>query len=333
MLLRTGIADVRAISPVDGLVTIGDAKQEAFQRAVRSLLGQRLQAEVMSRLDDGSFLVKIAGSTVQMSLPQSTRTGDMLPMTLVSLTPKATFLLEMGGDNTETSFSPAAKLIANLLQLAQKSGTETSSATSTLSKLPIMQSPTASTEHIATALRETMRDSGVFYESHIAAWVDGNHGLADLKQEPQARLAEQAARILTGDTEAPQKIATNTAELARLVNQQLDTLEHQRVLWRGEIWPGQPIEWKVQEHPGQDAQDNTEAVPTVWQSTVRFDMPTLGKVAATVYLQANQLRVHVSAASENTRSELQAQRQKLSASLDAAGSPISSFLVMQDASS
>lgn len=327
--MRTGIADVRAISPVDGVVTAGNAKQEAFQRAVRALEGQRLPVEVISLLDDGSFLVKVAGSTVQMSLPQSTRTGDMLSMTLVSTTPRPTFLLETGSANAEPSLSPAARLIANLLQIAQKSGTETSSA---LNHLPVLQNPAASAEHIATALRETMHNSGIFYESHLAAWAEGNYSLADLKQQPQARLAEQAARILASDTEAPQKIATHTAELARLVNQQLETLEHQQVVWRGEIWPGQPIEWTVQERPGQEAQDNTQAVPTVWQSTVRFDLPALGKVAATMYLQAGQLRVHVSAASENTRTTLQAQSQKLSASLDAAGSPLSAFLVKHDAS-
>ncbi|NMM36026.1 MAG: hypothetical protein HHJ09_00735 [Glaciimonas sp.] len=336
MLLRTGLADAQVISPLQSLVTIGHPKQEEFQRAMLPLLGQRLQGEVVSRLGDGNFLVKIAGSTVQMQLPQNTRAGDTLPMTLVSLTPKATFLLEMGGNNAETTLSPAAKMIANLLQLAQKSGTETNSATSNspLSKSPIMQSRSAEPAQVAITLHDAMRTSGVFYESHIAAWADGtgNRSLADLKQEPQARLAEQAARILSSDAEAPQKIAMNTVELARIVSQQLDTLEQQRVSWRGEAWLGQPMEWEVQEHPGQDANDGTEAVPVTWQSTVRFDMPTLGKVAATVYLQAGQLRIHVTAASEEARAELQAHGQKLSASLDAAGSPLSVFLVKQDAS-
>lgn len=333
MLLRTEIANVRAIAPVEGLVTIGDAKQEAFHRTMQSQLGQRMQAEVLSRLDDGSFLVKIAGSAVQMSLPQGTRAGEMLQMTLVSLAPKATFLLDMGGDNVETTLSPAAKIIANLLQLAQKPGAETTAASSILNKSPIMQNPAAGVQQIATALRETLRDSGIFYESHIAAWADGERSLTQLKQEPQARLAEQAARILASDADAPQKIAANTTELARLVNQQLDTLEHQRVAWRGDAWPGQPMEWEVEKQPGQDAQDNTLAVPATWQSTVRFDMPNLGKVAATVYLQGDQLRIHVTAASENTRAELQAQRRRLSASLEAAGSPLSAFLVKQDAAS
>lgn len=337
MLQPSVSMDARTISPVEGLVTIGHPKQEEFQRAMRSLLGQRLQAQVMSLQDDGSFLVKVANSTVQMQLPQGTRAGDMLPMTLVSLTPKATFLLDRGGDNAETSLSPAAKMIANLLQIAQKSGAGTSAASSTataassvLSKSPIMQNPGAGAQQIATALGEAMRGSGVFYESHIAAWAGGKRSLAEVKQEPQARLAEQAARILASDADAPQKIAANTVELARLVSQQLDTLEHQRVAWRGEAWPGQPMEWEVEQQPGQDAAGDSPAEQKTWQSTVRFDMPNLGKVAATVYLQGDQLRIQVSADSGNTRAELKAQRRRLSESLEAAGVPLTAFVVKQD---
>lgn len=333
MLQPSVSMDARPISQLQSLVTIGHPKQEEFQRAMQSQLGQRMPAEVMSLLDDGSFLVKIAGSKVQMQLPQGTRAGDMLQMTLMSLTPKATFLLDRSGNTAETTLSPAAKMIANLLQIAQKFGTEinSSTATTTLSKLPVMQNPAASTQQIALALSDTMRSSGIFYESHIAAWANGKRSLAELQQEPQARLAEQAARILAGEADAAQKTTANTVEIARLVSQQLDTLEQQRVSWRGEAWSGQPMEWEVQEHPGEDAQDGTEAVPTTWQSTVRFDMPTLGKVAATVYLEHGQLRIHVTAATEEARAELQEQGQKLSASLYAAGSPLSAFLVKQDA--
>ncbi|MEO6354140.1 MAG: flagellar hook-length control protein FliK, partial [Burkholderiaceae bacterium] len=208
-------------------------------------------------------------------------------------------------------------------------------ASSVLNKSPIIQNPSAGAPKIAAALRDAIRGSGIFYESHVAEWADGKRSLTNLQQEPQARLAEQAARILAGgDADAPQKIAANTAEMARLVSQQLDTLEHQRAAWRGEAWPGQPMEWDVEQYPGQnqgETADGAPAVPATWQSTVRFDMPSLGKVAATVYLQDGQLRIHVSAASDHTRAALQAQREKLSASLDAVGSPLSALLVKHDA--
>jgi hypothetical protein len=53
--------------------------------------------------------------------------------------------------------------------------------------------PTGTPAQVATALRQALhqlvQQSGLFYESHLAEWVQGGRPLAELKSEPQARLA------------------------------------------------------------------------------------------------------------------------------------------------
>ena len=94
-------ADIITVSPVGraeavtSLEGVGDARQEAFQRSLAGLLGKSLQGEVLSKLTDGSFIVKVAGASARMLLPPGVRVGSEVPLTLVAVSPRPTF--EIGG--------------------------------------------------------------------------------------------------------------------------------------------------------------------------------------------------------------------------------------------
>jgi hypothetical protein len=75
------------------LDSVTDPRQEAFHRSMASLLGKALQGDVLSKLTDGSYLVKLAGTSARMQLPAGTEVGHQLPLTLISLTPRPTFQL------------------------------------------------------------------------------------------------------------------------------------------------------------------------------------------------------------------------------------------------
>ncbi|WP_186172799.1 flagellar hook-length control protein FliK [Burkholderia gladioli] len=47
---------------------------------------------------------------------------------------------------------------------------------------------------LATALARSVADSGLFYESHLAQWLAGQRGTAELAREPQNQLTQAAAR-------------------------------------------------------------------------------------------------------------------------------------------
>ncbi|WP_420477201.1 flagellar hook-length control protein FliK [Noviherbaspirillum sp. ST9] len=158
---------------------------------------------------------------------------------------------------------------------------------------------------------------------------DGAHKLMNLIREAQLQPANTAA--IDADLIAPTQSALPTVEpeAARMINLQLNALEHQAIRWQGQLWPGMPMEWEVQEeheHGGR-SQGNTE--PSTWMSTVRFELPHLGGVAATIRLVGDRVHVQVNTQTEDTATTVRAFGGMLADALDAAGTPLDSLSVKQ----
>ena len=91
--------ELQALGPVHAPVpaeSVGDARQQAFQRSLQTLLGKPLQGEVLARLNDGSFMVRVAGAAARMMLPAGVQVGAQVPMTLLTLSPRPTFQISSG---------------------------------------------------------------------------------------------------------------------------------------------------------------------------------------------------------------------------------------------
>lgn len=87
------VAPVGRVAPAAGAPAVGDARQQEFERALAGQLGKPVRAEVLSRLTDGSFLVKVAGTQARMMLPANPQPGAEVQLTLVTLNPRPTFQL------------------------------------------------------------------------------------------------------------------------------------------------------------------------------------------------------------------------------------------------
>jgi hypothetical protein len=387
------LAYLEAPTPVESST---DARQEVFHQLSNIAIGQQIDAKVLSQLEDGTFLVRINDASARMSLPVGTRVGDSLPMTLVDNEPRMTFLLdpETGAraDSARATLSQAGRLIDNLLQTAEQSGT----SPAVIGKTPIVANPAATPQQIASALQETLANSGLFYESHLAQWLDGTRSLADLMREPQnnsglatkqqaATTQAETARLLNfvrelGNngrpvadllrdvqtqlandkdsmrllnivrdwTESGRSLADLTQTLktpdgaeallrsnsvapdaARLISQQLNVLENQRVMWHGELWPGQPMEWEIS-RDAPNRQNADSETQQSWQSVVRFDMPTLGTVSATIYLVGDRVSMQIRTTTEEAASSLRTHGKELLDAMQDAGTPLDSFSVKQD---
>ena len=135
---------------------------------------------------------------------------------------------------------------------------------------------------------------------------------------------------LSSDTATLKPAQVLHPDTAQLVNLQLNVLDQPRVQWRGEVWPGQQMEWEVREddQPAPRAAKGDEE--RSWQSVVRFDLPTLGKVAATITLVGDHVQVQVRAANPQTADTLRSFSGRLSQALDAAGTRLDSLHVKQD---
>jgi hypothetical protein len=108
-------------------------------------------------------------------------------------------------------------------------------------------------------------------------------------------------------------------------------LEQRRIVWQGELFPGQPIEWEISDDtPKRSNEDSAQQPEQSWQSTVRFSLPTLGAVSATIRLTGEHVQVNVHTADEHAAAALRTYGGMLADALGAAGSTLDSLLIKHD---
>jgi hypothetical protein len=370
VLPRADIAGTRptaTIEPPTPVATGASARQETFNRLAQIMLGRQFQAEVLSRFDDGTYLVRVADTPARMALPDGAKVGDNLSMTMLAHDPRPTFLLNAEPGSAKATLSSAGRLVDTILQIAQRSGADTAIT----AKEPVLSSPAllaadGTAPQIAKAMQDALSFSGLFYESHLHEWINGTRSTTDVMREPQAgmqaagepaqrphaatdasslpaaletKLAEllSSAQLIAANpavTDAdtmlsqPGKSDASAVESLQLLPLQLHALEQRQVAWHGELFPGLPMEWSVgDDTPRRDAGSNE---PQQWQSAVRFTLPSLGAVSASIQLVGDRVQIQVRAASEDTAAALRASGQDLADALSAAGSPLDSLLIKQD---
>lgn len=296
-------------------------------------VAQRYQASIDSRLPNGSFKVLVNGHELQMNLPENARTGDQLNLLLVSKEPRLKFallsitpnpavaphssqlpttVLETGAD---IDLSKAGRFLGNLTQEPNKA----SLPPPLISNMPLLSEPPMNSQQLPGLLKQALSHSGLFYENHQAQWIAGKMTSEQLSQEPQSKLTPLTSASLNtpiaitmlSSSDAPVHPQSLTT-----VQQQLNLLETGQLNWRGEVWPGQQMEWSITDHPpsGKESSDSQQ-----WQSRLRLTLPKLGEVIATLELNQDGLRLSIRAQDAATLSLMRNDRQPLSESMAAAG--------------
>jgi hypothetical protein len=101
------------------------------------------------------------------------------------------------------------------------------------------------------------------------------------------------SRLPTDATAAP------VPAIAQLVDRQLQTLSGQPIVWTGQVWPGQSMEWQIEEDRSEDA---AEVASQAWTSKLRLTLPNLGEVELRVGLRDERLSVRVVSGAEHVAS-------------------------------
>jgi flagellar hook-length control protein FliK len=224
------------------------------------------------------------------------------------------------------SLSAEGRLINQLLHIIQ----EAQSPLSVQGKKPILASPPTpdNSDQAAVALKNTLDQSGLFYESHMVEWVNNQRPLTELMKEPQAQLA--SPQQTTGAPSAPPSSTPDSfnSDLAQIVNQQLNLLEQNKIVWQGEVWPGQQMAWEVSEETARrGGQEETGEANSVWCSDLRLDLPSLGTVAARINWSGGHVQIQVRTEHEPVASSLRAHGVQLASALDSAGSKLDALQV------
>lgn len=204
--------------------------------------------------------------------------------------------------------------LTGLLGQAVDAPRATVSASTTLSANTLVELPSPSRHMLPVRLSQTVSESGLFYEAHLAKWSRGVLSLETLMREPQARLAQDSpdmARLveLDGMPEAA----------ARMAGRQLQMLEGAPFLWQGLAWPGQTMQWLVREEGAGTGQDGAGEGAAEWVTELNLSLPRLGEVHAQLALAGDHLRLRLSAKSAATRSWLEDNLASLSKGFEANG--------------
>ncbi|MDE2343432.1 MAG: flagellar hook-length control protein FliK [Betaproteobacteria bacterium] len=330
------------------------------QQATASFnVGQTVQGSVLAETSAGVFTVRVAQQLVQLNLPDTIRTGDVVQLQVLSLQPRLTFGLSTSENPTSTlqQLSDAARLLSNLTtDTPSKALIQGSNQTPLLA----VASETPAPAQLATQLQQAIQGSGLFYESHQAQWVAGTRTTAQLMAEPQNQLAAaarpgQAGQALLEATQ-PQAatqplVAAQTAaspaaaaqggnsalaagqnlpvppHLQALVQQQLQALETGHLLWQGQFFPGQDLQWEIWRQPAQGGGQGGAQQEAPWATSIKMDLPNLGPVHARLQWSAGGVHVALTAASEQTQALMSNSRPQLLSALAAAGVPVSGATV------
>jgi len=161
---------------------------------------------------------------------------------------------------------------------------------------------------LAQDLKHALDNSGLFYESHLKEATLGSRPWHQLLQEPQNKPAFMP----------PEMVA-----------QQLQVLEQQRVVWHGEVWPGQTMQWQVNEQ--ENSAHSAEApVLNSLQSDLTLQLPRLGEVSVKITMVNGRFSVRVEPTQTQALKEMQSGRSQLAMSLQSVGLKLESLQISRD---
>ena len=152
----------------------------------------------------------------------------------------------------------------------------------------------------------------------------------DLQQAMTGR--DQLPAGLTDNDAAasgPARPLTIPDDLRPLVQQQLEAGASNRLMWQGEVWPDQTMEWEIR----RDGSGGTETpdAQDVWQTRLRLNLPRLGEIGVRLQLNAGSVNVMLDTPEAASGSKLQAALPALQQSFSAAGLTLAGAQVKREA--
>lgn len=340
------------------LSSIGTNKQSVIEKIIQFSKGQNFQAEVIAKLSNGQFQIKIAETKLTLNLPNSPQVGDKLNFTISALTPRIVLMLEGFGsviiddpvssqqilnqfeDLVKKADGKSVKLSTNnqielsdhqtqqslLKNTTQSSSIDLSDTAKIINQLlkeaallpsiskanisnntPLLLAPSMSEQAKSTTailnsianmsnalnlqLKNQITSSGLFYESHVAAWLIGKFQQEKLRQEPQANIPLELKDQILNKTDN-----IHHEKAVQLIHQQLDVGENNRINWHGMLFPDAPMEWSVSEDQTSSTESKfKEESQNSWNSTIRLSLPALGDIEIRLQLQSQHLSLNIKA--------------------------------------
>lgn len=325
---------IKPVAPVSPLTAILDSQTNPAD----FIEGQKYSALIEALLFNGNSRVLVDGKLLQMKLPENFQPGKKLELVFISHKPDPQFLVlnqvqnDISNNNNSASISPTGRLLGSLMQDALKPGTIITNSTNSqhattpvsINSQPVSSGISINSTELPGLLQKAITQSGLFYESHQAQWIQGETTLENLQQEPQGKLlmlvSPEIATAKAAMTASMNPEISINSQTIPIVQQQLTTLETGHLFWRGEIWQGQIMDWDIHEEPRRDEKENSQQdQPQQWHTQIRLSMPHLGDITATITLNAQDVNITLSTPQPATAELLKNNQTPLATGLHSAG--------------
>ena len=188
--------------------------QEIADKLSGLVAGQKVMAQIQSLLPNGTYRAMINQRSITLALPFSAKSGDSLELQVTESDGKLALAVVANPDDggkpaaatTSATLSRTGQLISTLFSEARdaKGGPVT---TPLNASQPISATP-VSAQDLLPQLKQAITQSGMFYESHQAEWVEGRFTKAALLQEPQGKLSLPATLAAQAQADAAPPSAT-----------------------------------------------------------------------------------------------------------------------------
>lgn len=276
------------------------SSSHALQRQLSLIpLDSIVHAKLVSRLQDKTFLVTIDQIPLTITLSENVEVGDQLLLRVLEHSPRLTFQLIVNNfsptQTEEVHISSAAQQLEKILS-TQDTQTPVVLKTALTNPAQLLENPSL----LAQALHKLFAQSGLFYESHVQKWSSKKYAFEPLQQESQAL-------SLLSPKEQEQRL-----------QQQLSVLEHNQLIWEGQLTDQFKVRWEINQQSHPNPQQAFKEEPKHWYSVLDCQLKTLGKISLQIHWYDAQkdeakasLRILCSASDPNTVERLKQQQQKL----------------------
>lgn len=237
--------------------------------------------------DSPSFVDRLSGTARLIGLLE--RLGQGSP-TQVS-TSVMTSLKQLSTQFQAQTTLPAALLAEtdsttpNARALAQTTAQQTQAATSATNT---MNNSLAGV--LAKQVSAAVENSGLFYESHLQQWANGQRSTDQIAKEPQARFGQEQVISEKGLNPAAAE------QSVKLVTAQLAALDNNRISLALSGLLGHPVQIDIEpdneDAPKEDEQNNEEAARP-WVARLKLDMAHLGELNVRVRMVGSQCDVQI----------------------------------------
>jgi len=158
--------------------------------------GQRILAEIQALMPNGTYRAVINQRSITLALPFLAKSGDSLELVVTESNGKRALAVLAHRDSqgavatpANTSASATLSRVGQLISDLLGGNREPRSQALPLNNhQPIANQPPVKGMDILPLLRQAIMRSGMFYESHLAQWLEGRLPKSSLLQEPQGRL-------------------------------------------------------------------------------------------------------------------------------------------------